>query len=223
MEHMMSVNTTFYRHGKLLHDFERVSRQIMPILASRYGQVFSENLLRDARQEFEMLIPAIPYIGGSKNRWTSDLIESVQLLAFFRAMKKRGKTPEESGEIVRKGMQARLSQYPRFLLKLIGRLQFSRLFLRQLEKQSLESQKREYPGNFVAHMVYPDDHREFDWGIDFTECAIYSLYKAQDACEFLPYVCRLDEITSEAFGLGMERTSTLSGGADRCNPRLKRD
>ncbi len=73
----------------------------------------------------------------------------------------------------------------------------------------------------MARLIYGDG-KDFDWGIDFTECAICSFFQAQDAREFLPYLCRLDYVTADAFGLGMIRTKTLAEGADRCNPRLKR-
>lgn len=217
----MSQNYYIAQRGKLMKQFGRASRWIMPTLANQYGQEYSDVVLQDARTEFESLIPLIPYIGGSKNRWTSDLVESAQMLAFFRAMKIHGKTAKETGEIVLQGLKTRLARYPRFLLRLLGMLQFTKPFLKRLERQALESQKRRFPENFVAYMVSPNGEN-FDWGIDFTECAIANFFKAQDAWEFLPYLCRLDYVTSEAFGLGMVRTKTLAEGEDRCNPRLKR-
>jgi hypothetical protein len=117
-------------------------------------------------------------------------------------------------------MQIRLAQYPRFLLRLMGRLQFSRLFLNRLQREANETQKQVYPDDFVAEIVMGDG-KEFDWGIDFTECAIHKFYKAQNAVELLPYVCKLDYLTSTAFGLGLVRTKTLASGDEKCNPRLK--
>jgi hypothetical protein len=65
--------------------------------------------------------------------------------------------------------------------------------------------------------------KESEWGIDFTECANHKFYTTQNAVEFLPYVCKLDTLTSTAFGLGLVRTMTLADGDERCNPRLKHD
>ncbi len=218
----MNENHYVAHREKLMKGFDQASRWVMPALTRQYGAAVSQTLVRDARAEFESLLPGIPYIGGSKNRWTSELVESAQILALFHAMQRHGKTVDEAGEIIMHGMEARLASYPRWLLRVMGRLQFSRFFLNRLEREAQESQKREYPGNFVAQVVYPSGGDDFDWGIDFTECAIVRYYNAQGAAEYMPYLCRLDRLTSEAFGLGMMRTSTLAEGGDRCNPRLKR-
>ncbi len=208
------------RRKNLLRSFNRASRWVLASLVNRYGREFSNAIVEKARKEYEALIPQIPFIGGAQNRWTGDLVESVQILALFRAMKARGKTPRETADVIHEGMQIRLAQYPRFLLRLAGKLQFTRLFLNRLQRQAIETQKRAYPDNFVAEVV-PGDGKDFDWGIDFTECAIHKFYKAQNAVEFLPYVCKLDYLTSTAFGLGLMRTMTLADGQERCNPRLK--
>jgi len=138
----------------------------------------------------------------------------------FRAMQACGNPPSDTAAVLSEGMQIRLTSYPRFLLQLIGKMQFSSLFLKRLQQQAAETHKRTYPNNFVAEVVIGDG-TEFGWGIDFTECAIQKFYTAQNALEFLPYVCRLDYLTSAAFGIGLVRTKTLANGDERCNPRLK--
>ncbi len=218
----MTENYYTSQKGKLLKAFDRVRSWVEPNVTKHYGQAFASTVLQEARNEYESLLPHIPFIGGSKNRWTSELIESAQILALFRAMKAQGKTVEESAAIVYRGMESRLAQYPRFLLQLMGWLQFRKLFVRSLQRRATESQKRTYPGDFVANVVIGDGE-DFDWGIDFTECAICKFYQAHHASEFLPLVCRIDYLTSEAFGLGLVRTKTLAEGADRCDARLKRD
>jgi hypothetical protein len=194
---------------------------MMP-LVNRYGKELSKAIVQHAHKEYETLIPQIPFIGGKKNRWTADLLESAHILALFRAMQAYGKTPSETAEVLYEGMQIRLAQYPRFLLRLIGRWQFSNLFLKTLQHQAAVTHKRAFPNNFVAEVVIGDG-KEFDWGIDFTECAIQKFFRAQNVLEFLPYVCRLDYLTSAAFGIGLVRTKTLATGDERCNPRLKQD
>lgn len=217
----MSEGYYLSRKKSLLRSFDRATRWVMTPLVNRYGKEFCDSVVAEARREYEALIPHIPFIGGARNRWTSDLVESVQILALFRAMQARGRTSEETAGVLYEGMRTRLAHYPRLLFRLLGMLQFSPLFLRSLQRQALATQGRAYPDNFVAEVVMGDG-KEFDWGIDFTECAIQKFYVAHNGLEFLPHVCKLDYLTGEALGLGLVRTKTLADGADRCNPRLKR-
>jgi hypothetical protein len=206
---------------KLLKDFERTCRWFRPHLVIRSGQASAEAILRAAREEYARLIPHIPYIGGAKVHMTSDLMEAIQLLAILRALKSSGMTFVESQEIVFKGVQTRLSGYPRWLLKLAGWRAFSKPFLHYLQRQSKASQQRQYPDGFVFEVVKGDGH-EFDWGLNLTECGICKFYQAQNATEFLPLVCPVDFALSDALGYGLVRTQTLAEGADYCDPRLKR-
>lgn len=217
------MNTNYYlsHKDKLLRTFGRESRSMRPILSERYEGELADTVLNEARKEFELLIPEIPYIGGSKNPMQSDLIESIHLLALYRVMKAHNKTAQETSEIINRGMKEKLARYPVFLLRMMGKFQFSTLFVKHLQKLAAISQIRKYPGNFVFNVVIGDG-KEFDWGLDFTECAIQKFYQNQQAAEFLPYICPNDYITSEAFGLGMIRSQTLVEGAKCCNPRLKK-
>jgi hypothetical protein len=216
----MSEHYYLSQKKSLMRSFERSSKWVMTPLANRYGKELSKAIVQHARNEYETLIPQIPFIGGKKNRWTTDLLESAQILALFRAMHAYGQTPSETADVLYEGMRIRLAQYPRFLLRFIGRWQFSNLFLKTLQHQAAVTHTRSCPDDFVAEVVIGDG-KEFDWGIDFTECAIEKFYRAQNALEFLPYVCRLDYLTSAAFGIGLVRTKTLANGDERCNPRLK--
>jgi hypothetical protein len=216
----MLENYYLSRKDRLSRSFYHFGKWAMMPLVNRYGKESSKAILQRALQEFEILIPQIPYIGGRNNRWTDNLIEAAQILALFRAMQTHGTSPSETPEVLYESMQVRLGQYPRFLLRIIGRWQFSNLFLKTLKRQAAATHEHTFPDNFVAEVVMGDD-KEFDWGIDFTECTIQKFYQAQNALGFLPYVCRLDYLTSAAYGIGMVRTKTLASGNERCNPRLK--
>ncbi len=50
------------RQGKLLKDFDRTSALMKDSLIKRYGEEFAKILQKDVRQEYEKLIPEIPYI-----------------------------------------------------------------------------------------------------------------------------------------------------------------
>jgi hypothetical protein len=178
-------------------------------------------LVQEIREEYASLIPQMPYIGGKKNRLTRNLEGSAMFLAVYTVLKRHGKSAEEVGKIVYEMTQSWYRRYPQWLLRVIGRLRFSRFYASKLKKWAAESQKRRYPADFV-YAYLKGDGKEFDFGVDYTECAICKFYRAQGAGEFAPYLCPLDYPISEALGFGMVRTKTLAEGADRCDFRFKR-
>ncbi|MBW1814219.1 MAG: L-2-amino-thiazoline-4-carboxylic acid hydrolase, partial [Deltaproteobacteria bacterium] len=109
--------------------------------------------------------------------------------------------------------------YPKFILGFLGRLKFGKGYEQKIKKWSTESQKRQYPGDWVATFI-EGDRREFDYGFDMTECGILKFFRAHSADEIVPYICvSMDGIFSKAFNRGLVRTMTLAEGYDRCNFR----
>jgi hypothetical protein len=217
----MIENYYLSRKGRLLNGFDRARKWFTPHLIERYGQEISITILQEARKEYEQLIPNIPFIGGSKVHMTEDLMESIQILAYLRVLKAHGKVTEECKEIIYQGMERRMAQYPRFILRLGGMRAFSKPFVKYLQRQAIESQERKFPAGFVFDIVIGDS-KEFDWGLNIVECGICKFYREQNASEFLPMMCSIDYILSEKLGYGLVRTATLVEGANKCNPRLKR-
>jgi len=54
------------RRSRLLRDFEQAARRVKPLIVSGYGVPAAEELMGEARREFDSLIPAIPYLGGKQ-------------------------------------------------------------------------------------------------------------------------------------------------------------
>ena len=110
---------------------------------------------------------------------------------------------------------------PRLIRHMIGYLLFSRWFLGLTKKLATESQKRKYPESFVMTYV-KGNGQDFDYGVDYTECAICKFLSAQNALELIPYMCATDKIASELLGWGMSRTMTLAKGDEKCDFRFKK-
>jgi hypothetical protein len=96
MEATSEMGRAYYlsRRAEILAVFDTHAQAWKPFLVSRYGDDFANAILREARREHEVLIPEIPYIGGDENPMTRHLIRSTTSLAFYKAMKRRGKTAE---------------------------------------------------------------------------------------------------------------------------------
>ena len=142
-------------------------------------------------------------------------------LGLYEALKTHGKTAEEAGKISYEMVETQFGSYPKLLRRLVGRWGFTKYSLNKVKKQAEESEKRLYPGDWVLSFVQGDG-KEFDYGLDITECAICKLFHAQDVDELTPFVCLTDFPMSEAFGWGLVRTMTIAEGAEKFDFRYKR-
>ena len=216
----MSDNFYTSQRARLLKEFDQVVRRIREIFVSRYGEELTDTMIGGVRHEYETLIPELPYVGG-KQPFTRFIISSGWFLAMYRVLRSQGGTVEEAGELVYESSKAFLRAYPGFLRRLFGHTIFSRRRLRRLRKHAAESQERQYPGDYVYTFV-EGDGEEFDFGVDYTECAVCKFLSEQGAPELAPYICSADEIYSEALGWGLMRTMTLADGHEKCDFRFKR-
>ena len=205
---------------KLLKDFDKVAKHYRNVLKSHLGDEAPDEIIRETRQEFQRLIPEIPYIGGRKNRLTRVLIGCTMALALHRVLKSRGRSVEEIGKMVVEIEENRVQSYPKFFVRLLGRFIHSPLGKNRIKKMVKESQKRLYPGGWVATFV-EGDGKEFDFGIDYTECGLCKFFHQQGADELTRYLCLGDYVTQRAMNTGFSRSMTLAEGADRCDFRWK--
>ena len=205
---------------RLLRDFGRAKR-FSKVLALHVDDQPTNAIIQETRQEFERLIPEIPYIGGKANNLTQDLIDCTMLLALYQVLKREGFRIEEIGKIVIEMEQKRVHSYPRFVLELLGKVIHSPLGKNRLKKAADKSQEGRYPGGWVS--VYIEgDGEEFDFGIDYLECGLCKFYHQQGADEFTPYLCQFDYVQQSAMRAGFFRSMTLAEDAERCDFRWKR-
>ena len=209
------------RRAELLASFGEDAGFWRQIAGANYREEFAEAVVQEAREQFEALIPRIPYIGGDENHLTANLVDSTRFLALYSAMKARGKTAVETGRVRYYAIEAR-SGCPAPPIAPSQRLSPEALQRRRRQRaaQSHELVKS-YPDTWVYDFI-EGDGEEFDYGYDFLQCATRRFYAAQGAEELLPFYCFLDYAMSRTAGLGLERARTLSLGDDRCTFRFKR-
>jgi hypothetical protein len=216
------MDSSYYLVHKLqlVHEFDDAARDAQPIFVAHYGESMMHSMMQQGRQEFEALLFHLPYIGGEHNPLTHSLIQSAWYLALYRVLQSYGRSAEEAGQLTYEATEAALNKYPRLVRRMVGQLKFNPLSLAQIQKHALESQQRRYPDDWVYTFINGDG-RTFDYGIDYTECAICKFYHAQKADEFMPYVCQLDYPMSKLLGTGLTRTGTLADGRACCDFRFK--
>jgi hypothetical protein len=66
------------------------------------------------------------------------------------------------------------------------------------------------------------DHENFNFGIDYSECASLKFLIAQNALELAPYICANDILQSEKLSWGLTRTMSLAEGGEKCDFRFKK-
>ena len=208
------------RKSRLLKDFDKSVARAKRVLISRYGEEQTNTLIRESRQDYEALVPQIPCI-GDKNPFLIFLLPTSRYLAIYRALQRQGWTVEAAGRLIYEMSEAELKAIPGLVRRVIGYLWFSPWLLRRFKKRATESQERKYPGGYVLTYV-EGDGQDFDYGIDYTECASCKFLSAQDALELAPYVCAVDKVASEMLGWGLARTMTIAEGFEKCDFRFKK-
>jgi hypothetical protein len=189
-----------------------------PFLAQRYGDVLAEDIIQEAREILDDLIPELPYIGGDDNPMTFHIIRCSTSLALYKAMKARGKSAEETGKIIYDAVAVAVAVAVRHMPPTPPPTE---AFLAEQRERARISQKRRYPGDWVWAFV-EGDGEDVDYGYDFYECGTRKLYHAHGADAFTPFFCYLDFVTYRTTGWSFSRTKTLAEGHEMCNFRFKR-
>jgi hypothetical protein len=206
--------------AKLLKDLREKLPFFRRALLTRFSKDEVERIIQELQAEFRALLPRLPYIGGKQNPLTTNLVACSWFLALYRVLQPRGLSDDEIGDLVYRVAEEWVTSSPRWIGRaqsLLIKTPLLRLIFKRITRQS---QQRRYPGDFVVHFV-PGDGRTFDFGLDFTGCAIHKFFQAEQAGHFAKYMCRIDYLTTSYKGIELIRTGTIANGADKCDFRYK--
>jgi hypothetical protein len=84
----------------LLKQLDKFLTQLRTLLVERYGEVKAATMHRETLDEYERLIPDLPYIGRG-NLFTGNLVQSAWALALYRVIRRHGGAVEEASEVIR--------------------------------------------------------------------------------------------------------------------------
>ncbi len=216
----MTQDNYVNRKNQLMRTFDKSLTRVKPSVVSWLGEEQASRFMREARQEYEALIPRIPFIGNS-NLALSFFFPTTRYLAVYRALQKQGRTVEDAGRLVFMIGTEEARAIPYIARRFMEYLWFSPLFRGLIKKRAIRSQQRRYPGEPVINYV-EGDGREFDYGVDYTECAHCKFLRAENAFELTPYVCATDKPISELIGWGLTRMMTIAEGFPKCDFRFKK-
>ncbi len=202
-----------------LKELDQILNTGKDIMIPEFGQELADELISEVYQEFEKLIPDIPYIGGDDNPFTVNLVESAQFLAFYKVLQRKGIGIEESGALSPKIDKAWMDDMHRSGNVAIA-LREESSYEEKVKAWARISQKRLYPEDWVYEFL-EGDGKDFDSGVDMLECGILKFYQEHGMADFVPYLCAMDIPLSVARKHGLHRTQTLSEGGNKCDFRLK--
>jgi hypothetical protein len=203
------------KKSEFMANFKQFNSIMGELIGEKYGEKFANTVLKEISNEYESIYEKIPYIGGDSNLLTFDLESAAENLAAYLVLKREGKPLSEIGEISYKACEKIYNLHPEIAPK------SSPEYIPYIKKAAEESLKRKYPDDWVYTFIEGDG--ESDYGLDFTECGIVKLFNKYNADEFVPYLCAMDIIMSDASNAGIHRSETLAEGGKKCDFRYKTD
>ncbi len=196
----------------LLRTFDAALTIGKNILIAYFGESKYKDISTTVRNEFETLIPQIPYIGGDDNPGTESLIFNVILLPLLQFFEKEGLDNYEIGKLTYDLFEVFYKVNPS------KDNIFSEEFINREKERAKTSKLHKYPDDWVFDFI-KSDGKNFTFGMDYSECGVHKFYKAQGAEHFMPIVCIADLAQAQAYGYGLYRTQTIGNGAPLCDFR----
>jgi hypothetical protein len=207
---------------KLMEELEKTESYFKNVLTEYFDLLKIEQLLKEARVGYEDLLPQLPYIGGEENVLTEGLIGAAWSVPLFRGLEREGLSLREKAKITYERRESDIESKSLEKKNRVREFYFSPA-MRDVEmKRASESQSGKYPGDWVEEYV-EGDGVTFDFGINFTECALCKFFEPRGAMKYVPIFCLGDYATYRAFGIGFRRTQTIPNGAPFCDFRFKKD
>jgi len=207
----------FYIHKekRLIKEFHAIAESVRPFLTKRYGNIQAHSIIIDATDEFEKLIPEIPYINTPRGRALNGfLLITAQELAAFKAMRKHGKSPDEAWEVCHQALRIGTAKIPRWRKWMMKKMLFSTLTMKIFSKRG-----RKQIGNFEVEYL-SGQGKGFHIGVNYHRCGNIEFAYQHGSEVFAPYICMSDIALSDALGWGLARTQTLADGCPHCDFRF---
>lgn len=178
--------------------------------------------IKDVKIEFGNVLDALPYIGGKAHPFLLSYIASAAGLACVRILERYGMGVEEIGNYLYETYKDVYQTLPGLVKTILRQQEFSQTKKKKLKTYAIFSHKRQYPDDWVFKYI-EGNGKSFDYGVDYTECAVLKLYQRFGAEKYMPYVCVGDFASSGALRTGLTRTTTLQFGGYCCDFRYKKN
>ncbi len=222
METITSSDYYLGRTDQYWKQLGRLFRSSERILPKYISFELVKNVTQDTYSEFKIVLAELPYIGGDENTLTFVFVSSAAALAYIRVLERYELPADKIGVILNEVYSDVYTSLPGFLKWILRKSEFSSRHRKALKAFAQESQLMKYPDNWVMEFVEGNGD-DFDYGCNYSECAVLKFYQKMGAEKYMPYVCVMDFTSSSALGTGLHRTTTLHYGGDCCDFQYKQN
>ncbi len=200
--------------------FNKYRKIMLCVLRRHVDHTDVESIYLKSLAEFRRLLPQIPYIGGSKNTGTGNLIGSAILLAYIRVLEEYGIEEGEIGQMIFESFEAMYKEKPK-IVQAIVKFFLARKFVVNILRRIYDNKRQyeKYDASWQSRVVDVED--EYDLGLDIKKCGICKFYKSQNMEKYIKYVCLGDYPLIQSYGIALHRKQTIAGGAEVCDYRIK--
>jgi hypothetical protein len=210
-----------YDQAKLLQDWDIKREAKRALYATVFGEGAVDEILDKMRSSYEAMIPEMPFI-GEKNFHLVWFIPNSEKLAEYLVAKNYDMTAKSFAKLHLDDAERQLFLQTEEQRLAIGAMQFGPDAERAMRLEAFKSKLRFYPDSYILTFI-KGDGTDFDWGLDYTQCANCKLYKDKynETSLLFLMVCRMDYVAGKAFHTGYHRTTQLSTGGPKCDLRWK--
>lgn len=206
---------------ELMEEFREFVKEAIRLWEPEFGADSAKEMAEEAIVAYEGLIPVFPDVGGEHNFLSYVIPFAARFAALYPPMRKKKKTAEDTGKLVYDLAELMQKKIPREIAVQQWEQFFSQSAYDRMERWTAWTRMRQYPGNWVCTFVRGNG-RDFDFGIDYSECAVVKFLTALGVPELVPFVCINDFPESACNDSGLERTQAIGYGDKICNFRYKK-
>ncbi len=207
---MAETGNYYLKHrDTLIENFEETNQGAYAYLKAKVTEDKARQITKKASAQFKNIVLMLPEVGGEKNDDTQYLIIGAWYLAYYRPMKELNMHAEDVGHMIYELNRIDLEHMPQRHKLEQGDDKFSPEA--KMKAWAESTQLHTYPGNWVAEFIKGNGD-DFDFGYNYTECALCKFYYSRGTPELAPFVCLNDFIRSKRLNTGLHRTKTLDGG-----------
>ncbi len=202
--------------------FEKYRKTMLSVLRRHFEQNDVEEIYLKSKAEYQRLLPEIPYIGGSKNSGTNNLVGSAILMAYIRVLEAHGLEEREIGKMIFESFEEMYKEKPLFVQRIV-KFFLSKKLVKKILMRVYDNKRQyeKYDASWQSRMV--DVEGEFDLGISIKKCGICKFYNEQHMARYIKYLCLGDYPLIQSYGIVLHREATIAGGAETCDYRIELD
>lgn len=205
----------------LMRQYDKATRFQKEVLTRHFDESRVNRWLVKARKGYESLIPQLPYIGGKENEFTRYLMYPSGIMPTVRILRDEGVPIRKIGRMIFEISTEYYNSIQPLVKWYVRSTYFGEEKKAHMRAAAHKSQLRQYPGDWVFEFM-EGDGKNFQYGLDMTECGLVKFWSAQGLEEFTPYLCLTDWALWRATGIKAARTHTIANGATHCDFRYIR-